>query len=140
MCMAMVGLGRCPELGGAGQSLGRYPMTDRPVGWERAERARRGRSGFTLIELLVVIAIIAILAAILLPVFARARENARKTSCLNNMKQLGQAFMMYSQDYDDMFPMHYWGASGWEPTYGWDGEVMPYVKSKGTFICPSTRD
>lgn len=60
--------------------------------------------GFTLIELLVVIAIIAILAAILFPVFARARESARKTSCLSNMKQIGLAAMMYVQDYDTTFP------------------------------------
>ena len=62
------------------------------------------RSGFTLIELLVVIAIIAILAAILFPVFARARESARKTQCLSNMKQLGNAVMMYTNDYDEYFP------------------------------------
>ncbi|MFN3648934.1 MAG: type II secretion system protein [Armatimonadota bacterium] len=65
---------------------------------------RRDRRGFTLIELLVVIAIIAILAAILFPVFARAREAARKASCLSNMKQIGTAAMMYTQDYDETFP------------------------------------
>ncbi len=59
--------------------------------------------GFTLIELLVVIAIIAILAAILFPVFAQARESARRTSCLSNLKQLGTAFQMYQQDYDGRF-------------------------------------
>src|SRR5437879_5509526 len=64
----------------------------------------RRRSGFILIELLVVIAIIAILAAILFPVFAQAREKARQTSCLSNMKQLATAFMMYTQDYDERFP------------------------------------
>ena len=64
----------------------------------------RNIKGFTLIELLVVIAIIAILAAILFPVFARAREAARKTSCLSNMKQIGLASLMYSQDYDESFP------------------------------------
>src|SRR5688572_20769118 len=65
---------------------------------------RRERAGFTLIELLVVIAIIAILAAILFPVFAQAREKARQTSCLSNMKQLGTSFMMYTQDYDERLP------------------------------------
>src|SRR5579872_3878616 len=63
----------------------------------------RRRTGFTLIELLVVIAIIAILAAILFPVFARAREQARKTSCLSNLKQIGTASMMYAQDYDENY-------------------------------------
>jgi prepilin-type N-terminal cleavage/methylation domain-containing protein len=65
---------------------------------------RRTRSGFTLIELLVVIAIIAILAAILFPVFARARESARRATCLSNLKQLGTAFQMYAQDFDETYP------------------------------------
>src|SRR5579872_2787695 len=69
--------------------------------------ALRGRRGFTLIELLVVIAIIAILAAILFPVFARAREQARKASCISNMKQLGLAALMYTQDYDETWPTMY---------------------------------
>ena len=68
-------------------------------------RAFRSRSGFTLVELLVVIAIISVLAAILFPVFARARENARRTSCLSNQKQLGLAFTQYFQDYDEQFPL-----------------------------------
>src|SRR6266550_861171 len=66
-------------------------------------RCRR-RSAFTLIELLVVIAIIAILAAILFPVFARAREEARRTSCLSNVNQIGKGFLMYVQDFDEQFP------------------------------------
>ncbi len=72
------------------------------------------KSGFTLIELLVVIAIIAILAAILFPVFAQAREQARKTTCLSNLKQLGLGLFMYAQDYDETFPgaaSNWWAAS-----------------------------
>src|SRR5207249_1896997 len=67
--------------------------------------SRNKRRGFTLIELLVVIAIIAILAAILFPVFAQARNQARRTTCLSNMKQWGTAAMMYVQDYDEVYPM-----------------------------------
>jgi len=67
---------------------------------------KRSRNGFTLIELLVVIAIIAILAAILFPVFARAREKARQTSCLSNLKQLSLAILMYAEDYDETLPYY----------------------------------
>jgi prepilin-type N-terminal cleavage/methylation domain-containing protein len=69
-----------------------------------AKRSRPQPQGFTLIELLVVIAIIAILAAILFPVFARAREKARQTTCMSNLKQIGVAFLMYTQDYDEVYP------------------------------------
>ncbi|MDQ2687627.1 MAG: DUF1559 domain-containing protein [Armatimonadota bacterium] len=88
------------------------------------------RRGFTLIELLVVIAIIAILAAILFPVFAKAREKARQASCLSNEKQLGLAFMQYTQDNDELTPSsHFWG-------YGWAERINPYSKSAGVFKCP----
>ncbi|HOM82029.1 MAG TPA: DUF1559 domain-containing protein [Armatimonadota bacterium] len=95
------------------------------------------RRGFTLIELLVVIAIIAILAAILFPVFARARENARKTTCLSNVKQLGNAMMMYVQDYDERFPGYYppWPETG--PGSSWWEGIYPYVKNDKVFVCPS---
>ena len=119
------------------------------------------RRGFTLIELLVVIAIIAILAAILFPVFARARESARRTVCVSNVKQLGTAWMMYVQDYDESFPPtnspanSNWGASTtftgkfpckpcrphlktndaiiYDPTVF----ALPYVKNLDMFKCPS---
>lgn len=91
----------------------------------------RKRTGFTLIELLVVIAIIAILAAILFPVFARARENARRSSCLSNTKQLGLAVMQYTQDYDEKLPPSYDGPSVWITI------IAPYVKSNQLFFCPS---
>src|SRR5690349_3905542 len=77
----------------------------RNVSLRRSSRVRRG---FTLIELLVVIAIIAILAAILFPVFAQAREKARQSSCLSNMKQIGSALLMYVQDYDEVWPPSYY--------------------------------
>ncbi len=95
--------------------------------------SRSTRTGFTLIELLVVIAIIAILAAILFPVFARARENARRSSCQSNLKQIGLGFMQYSQDYDEKFPAGPRGVLG----QGWGGTLGPYIKSTQLFKCPS---
>ncbi len=96
----------------------------------------RKQSGFTLIELLVVIAIIAILAAILFPVFAKAREKARQTTCLSNEKQLGLGFLQYTQDYDEKFPF---GANP-DPfagyATGWAGQIYSYVKSAGVYKCP----
>jgi prepilin-type N-terminal cleavage/methylation domain-containing protein/prepilin-type processing-associated H-X9-DG protein len=99
------------------------------------------RRGFTLIELLVVIAIIAILAAILFPVFAKAREKARQSSCLSNVKQLMLSFIQYAQDYDEKFPSMYWGGANWEPNnVWWGGEVMPYIKNTQILLCPSKSD
>jgi prepilin-type N-terminal cleavage/methylation domain-containing protein/prepilin-type processing-associated H-X9-DG protein len=95
------------------------------------------RSGFTLIELLVVIAIIAILAAILFPVFARAREKARQTSCLSNLKQLGMAVYMYTSDYDECTPIGFSGLGWWTGT--WKERVYPYVKNYQLYECPSRK-
>jgi prepilin-type N-terminal cleavage/methylation domain-containing protein/prepilin-type processing-associated H-X9-DG protein len=105
------------------------------------------RRGFTLIELLVVIAIIAILAAILFPVFAKAREKARQTSCLSNLKQLGLGVRMYAQDYDErnmadsLGPgVAYTTPSGQVLTNNymlWMFSIYPYVKNLQIFNCPS---
>ena len=96
---------------------------------------RRRRAGFTLVELLVVIAIIAILAAILFPVFAQAREKARQTACLSNMRQMGLAVTMYTQDYDETFPL----AATLTPQgfLNWHHLTDPYVKNKQIWVCPS---
>lgn len=108
--------------------------------------------GFTLIELLVVIAILALLAAILMPVFASARERGRATTCSANLRQLGHAFAMYAQDYDDRFP---WGVDIvdkyspdiWRGNPSWQAFIQsmpllhavtdPYVKAAATWRCPS---
>jgi len=113
---------------------------------------RVARRGFTLIELLVVIAIIAILASILFPVFARARENARRTSCASNLRQMGLAMMQYTQDYDESYPYASSGGMGANPPgggwslgtdsdgfyiWGWPQLLYPYHKSLQVMDCPS---
>ena len=91
---------------------------------------RRPTRAFTLVELLVVIAIIALLAAILFPVFSQARENARRSSCLNNMKQIGLGMLQYLQDADDVYPPHYNGPQKWPQM------LDPYVKNDQVYQCP----
>jgi prepilin-type N-terminal cleavage/methylation domain-containing protein/prepilin-type processing-associated H-X9-DG protein len=122
------------------------------------------KNGFTLIELLVVIAIIAVLAAILFPVFSRARENARRASCMSNIKQLLMGAQMYSHDYDERFPYQNashnnspgWGTTlnGQNPAHcmaaqaftnpafqpNWVAGIFPYVKNKQVFLCPSVSE
>jgi len=99
----------------------------------------RSRRGFTLIELLVVIAVIAILAAILFPVFATAREAARRASCASNLRQLGTAFQMYVQDTDETWP-GIWNGE-WDVNKGqqlnWGAALLPYVKNRPVYKCPS---
>ncbi len=97
------------------------------------------KRGFTLIELLVVIAIIAILAAILFPVFARARENARKSSCQNNLKQVVLGFKQYINDFDERYPLIAVtsGNAAGVPPYGWADALQPYIKNTQVYQCPS---
>ncbi len=118
------------------------------VGYAFSSSARRMRRAFTLIELLVVIAIIAILAAILFPVFAQARESARMSSCLSNLKQVGLGVMMYVQDYDEKYPdtiawgrmwTGVWVADPTNPdTVRYIPELtQPYVKNADIWFCPT---
>lgn len=103
--------------------------------------SREGKKAFTLIELLVVIAILSLLVAILFPVFSRARENARRASCQNNLRQIGLGAAQYLQDYDNALIWHRYDAvnpsNGNAIPYYWYDAIYPYVKSVSLFICPS---
>lgn len=94
------------------------------------------RKGFTLIELLVVVAIIALLAAILFPVFARARENARRSSCQSNLKQVGLGVIQYVQDHDERYPLYYYAENS--TNLYWYNFIEPYTKSTQIYRCPSS--
>jgi prepilin-type N-terminal cleavage/methylation domain-containing protein/prepilin-type processing-associated H-X9-DG protein len=99
-------------------------------------RPARSRRGFTLIELLTVIAIIAILTGILIPVFAKAREKGRQTYCLSNLKQIGMAMMLYTEDHDGFYPPAV-GRIGRRPVgfdASWMSFILPYLKSPSVFI------
>jgi len=113
------------------------PFMNRRSGYTTGQSA-----AFTLIELLVVIAIIAILAAILFPVFAQARERARATACLSNVKQIGTGLMMYTQDWDEVYPAA--NISPVPPINGGGSTVLPidaqigqYIKNEQIWSCPS---
>src|ERR1043165_9388943 len=122
----------------------------------RFKMKTRAMRGFTLIELLVVIAIIGILASMLMPVFAQARESARKIVCVSNLRQLGMAFKMYIQDNDEIMPSQdhlyidpccpFWmdaayGVPDWfnSPYANWARAIWPYVREKGIYQCKSNK-
>jgi prepilin-type N-terminal cleavage/methylation domain-containing protein len=117
----------------------KHPAPRPPGRKARKERTLKSqtRRGFTLIELLVVIAIIAILAAILFPVFAQAREKARQTSCLSNLKQTATATQMYVQDYDEVFPLSIYRASNPTCSFTFYNALTPYQKNADIMKCAS---
>src|SRR3977135_3077888 len=100
-------------------------------------RRFRRTIGFTLIELLVVIAIIAFLAAILFPVFAQAREKARQTACVSNMKQLGLGIARDAQEHDETMPYGYMYSADRKVWWWWQDSIRPYVKNEAVYTCPS---
>jgi len=104
-------------------------------------RSGQGRLGFTLIELLVVIAIIAILASILFPVFSRARAKGRATACLSNITQIDKAIIMYTQDFDESFPMVTGPGVGYYSAteYQWYDATYEYMRNRDILICPEIK-
>ena len=108
-----------------------------PLAPSTRRRAARQNRAFTLIELLVVIAIISLLAAILFPVFSRTRENARRSSCISNLKQINMGLVQYVQDFDERLPLWSFINDTGTKTYGWSWALVPYVKSTQVYVCPS---
>ena len=95
------------------------------------------RAGFTLIEMLIVLVIIAQLTAIILPVFSRARESARRASCAGNLKQIGLGIELYAADNDDYYPNKILPPSDINPRCAWADRILPYTKNTQMFLCPS---
>jgi prepilin-type processing-associated H-X9-DG protein len=104
--------------------------------FQHPARKTRRSSGLTLFEILIVLATVGVVAAVVFPVFARARENARRSSCQSNLKQIGLGVMQYSRDYDEKFPRR----SLSNPYLTWQQVTLPYIKSMTIFVCPSNPD
>jgi prepilin-type N-terminal cleavage/methylation domain-containing protein len=114
-------------------------MATHPVPLNRTAADTRHPTGFTLVELLIVVAIVSLLAAIMFPVFAQARQKARQSRCLSNLRQIGAALLVYSHDYDERFPAECWAPpvnGGDFANMPYDQQILPYFKNDSLFQCP----